>query len=62
MFLAVLGLHGCGEQGLLKLRRAGVTLWLWCAGFSCCRALALGVQATAAAAHGLSCPQRWNLP
>ena len=55
MFLAVLGLHGCGEQALLS--SCGVRASQG-AGFSCCRALAPGTQATAVVAHGLGCPQQ----
>ena len=56
LFLAVLGLHcfawvfsSCSEQRLLFL----VVLKLLIAAVFCCRAQALGVQASAVAAHGL---------
>ena len=54
LFLAALGLHchtwafsSCGEQAS------------HCGGFSCRRAQALGVQASAVAAHGLSGCGAW---
>ena len=40
--------------GFLQLQRAGATLELRCAGFSCAGAQALGMQASVAL--GLSCP------
>ena len=49
---------GCAGSSLLRelslVVGAGATLHLWCAGFSCSRVLALGVQASAAVAPGLS--------
>ena len=56
LFMAVLGL-GC--LGFLQLWRAGATLRCGagashCGGFSCCRARALGAQASVVVAHGLS--------
>ena len=57
LFMAALGLRcctqafsSCGERGLLF----GCGSWpSHCSGFSCCRARALGVQASAVVAHGL---------
>ena len=56
LFLAALGLHcctwafsSCGERGLLFIARAS-----HCSGFSCCRARALGAQASVVVARGLS--------
>ena len=58
-FLTVLGFHcsawafsGCSKQGLLSSWDVWASL---CSGFSCCRAQALGVQASVVVAHGLSC-------
>ena len=74
LFLVVLGLScctwavsSCGEQGLLSSCGAWAS---HCSGFSCCRAWALGLQASEAAAGGLrSCDawaqllhSMWNLP
>ena len=51
LFLAALGLHcctqpfsSCGERGLL---------FVWCSGFSCCRARALGAWSSVVVAGGL---------
>ena len=56
LFLAVLGLRcytqvfsSCGEQGLLS----GCGKWACCAGFSCCRAGALGCMASVVETLGL---------
>ena len=48
------------RAGFLELRREGTTLCCsarasHCGGFSCCRARALGPQASVVVAHGLSC-------
>ena len=57
LFLVVLGLHCCmwafcslSEQGLFSSCSAWALL---CGGFSCCRARALGAQASIVVAHGL---------
>ena len=63
LFLAALGLRccaqafsSCGERGLL---RCGA--WAsHCGGLSCCRAQALGVQASVVAAGGLSSCGAWT--
>ena len=59
LFLAALGLHCCGRAGFFLVVQAGATLrcGAWashCGGFSCCRARALGVRASAVVARGLS--------
>ena len=57
LFLSALGLRCCA-QAFLRLWRAGATLHCgaWashCSGFSCCRARALGTQASVVVATGL---------
>ena len=52
--------------GFLQLRRAGATLCCgaWashCSGFSCCRAQALGTQASVVVTHGLRSCGLWAL-
>ena len=52
--------------GFLQLRRAGATLRCYapaphCGGFSCCRAQALGAQASVVVARGLSSCGLWAL-
>ena len=51
-------------EGFLQLRRAGATLHCGarashCGGISCCRARALGTQASVVVAHGLSSCGLW---
>ena len=63
MFLAVLCLHCCGEQGLSQaVASGGYSLVVVCgllnALASRCRALVPGMQAIAVVTHGLSCPQQ----
>ena len=61
MYLALLGLchcswafSSCRELGLLAVV---VVAWVsHCGGTSCCRAQALGAQASAVVIHGFSCP------
>ena len=65
LFLDVLGLCCCA-RAFLWLQRVGATLrcGLWashCSGFSCCRAWALGTQASVVVAHGLSSCGSWAL-
>ena len=50
--VAVWTFSSCSEKGLLPSCGARASL---CSGFSCCRAQALGVQASVVVAHGLSC-------
>ena len=66
IFLAALGLRcfarafsSCSERGLLFVAMYEVGFIE--GGFSCCRAQALGMQASAAAAHGLSRCRSWAL-
>ena len=48
----------CGQQGLL----CSCGVWAFhCGGFSCCRAWALGMQASVAVAHGISSCGSWAL-
>ena len=60
LFMVVLGLHcpqafsSCGKWRLLSSYGTGA---FHCSGFSCCRAQALGSQASVVVAHGLSCSE-----
>ena len=49
------------RSGFLSLQQAGATLhrgaWASRGGFSCCRAQALGTQASVIVAYGLSCSE-----
>ena len=51
VFIALNVFSSCGEQELLSSCSAWAS---HCGGFSCCRAQALGAQAPAVVAHGLS--------
>ena len=65
LFLAVLGLRSC-MWAFLQLQRAGATLCCGerashCGGFSCCKARALGAQASVVVARRLSSCGTWAL-
>ena len=56
LFLAALGLHGFVAFHCFQRGRAALHCGTWashCAGFSCCRAQALGACASVVAAHRL---------
>ena len=70
-FMFYLFIFGCTGSsllhvGFLELRLVGATLHCGarashCRGFSCCRAWALGAQASVVVAHGLSSCGSWAL-